>query len=125
MIDPVGLRIALNDIYDRYQLPLMIVENGIGISETVAEDGQIHDDYRIDYLEKHIAEMEKAIDDGVELIGYTIWSAVDIVSASTGEMKKRYGIIFVDKYDDGTGTLDRKKKDSFYWYQKVIERNGL
>lgn len=125
MIDPVGLRIALNDIYDRYQLPLMIVENGIGISETVAEDGQIHDDYRIDYLEKHIAEMEKAIDDGVELIGYTIWSAVDIVSASTGEMKKRYGIIFVDKYDDGKGTLDRKKKDSFYWYQKVIERNGL
>ncbi len=125
MIDPVGLRIALNDIYDRYQLPLMIVENGIGVSETVAEDGQIHDDYRIDYLEKHIAEMEKAIDDGVELIGYTIWSAVDIVSASTGEMKKRYGIIFVDKYDDGTGTLDRKKKDSFYWYQQVIERNGL
>ena len=125
MIDPVGLRIALNDIYDRYQLPLMIVENGIGVSETLAEDGQIHDDYRIDYLEKHIAEMEKAIDDGVELIGYTIWSAVDIVSASTGEMKKRYGIIFVDKYDDGTGTLDRKKKDSFYWYQKVIERNGL
>ena len=125
MIDPVGLRIALNAIYDRYQLPLMIVENGIGVSETVAEDGQIHDDYRIDYLEKHIAEMEKAIDDCVELIGYTIWSAVDIVSASTGEMKKRYGIIFVDKYDDGTGTLDRKKKDSFYWYQKVIERNGL
>ena len=125
MIDPVGLRIALNDIYDRYQLPLMIVENGIGVSETVAEDGQIHDDYRIDYLEKHISEMEKAIDDGVELIGYTIWSAVDIVSASTGEMKKRYGIIFVDKYDDGTGTLDRKKKDSVYWYQKVIERNGL
>lgn len=125
MIDPVGLRIALNDIYDRYQLPLMIVENGIGVSETVAEDGQIHDDYRINYLEKHIAEMEKAIDDGVELIGYTIWSAVDIVSASTGEMKKRYGIIFVDKYDDGTGNLDRKKKDSFYWYQKVIERNGL
>ncbi|MCT8193589.1 family 1 glycosylhydrolase, partial [Pseudomonas monteilii] len=115
----------LNDIYDRYQLPLMIVENGIGVSETVAEDGQIHDDYRINYLEKHIAEMEKAIDDGVELIGYTIWSAVDIVSASTGEMKKRYGIIFVDKYDDGTGTLDRKKKDSFYWYQKVIEQNGL
>lgn len=125
MIDPVSLRIALNDIYDRYQLPLMIVENGIGVSETVAKDGKIHDDYRIDYLKKHIIEMEKSIDDGVNLIGYTIWSAVDIVSASTGEMKKRYGVIFVDKYDDGTGTLCRKKKDSFYWYKKVIAQNGL
>ncbi|MGY3778385.1 family 1 glycosylhydrolase [Isobaculum melis] len=124
MIDPVGLRIALNDIYDRYQLPLMIVENGIGVSEDVAADGKIHDAYRIDYLQKHIIEMDKAIEDGVDLIGYTIWSAVDIVSASTGEMKKRYGIIFVDKYDDGSGTLDRKKKDSFDWYQKVIENNG-
>ena len=125
MIDPVGLRIALNDIYDRYQMPLMIVENGIGVSEEIAADGQIHDQYRIDYLQKHIAEMAKAIEDGVDLIGYTIWSAVDIVSASTGEMKKRYGIIFVDKYDDGTGTLARKKKDSFSWYQQVIKHNGL
>lgn len=125
MINPVSLRIALNDIYDRYQLPLMIVENGIGVSETVAKDGKIHDDYRIDYLKKHIIEMKKSIDDGVNLIGYTIWSAVDIVSASTGEMKKRYGVIFVDKYDDGTGTLCRKKKDSFYWYKKVIAQNGL
>lgn len=125
MIDPVGLRIALNDIYDRYQLPLMIVENGIGVSEEICEDGKIHDHYRIDYLQKHIVEMDKAIEDGVDLIGYTIWSAVDIVSASTGEMKKRYGIIFVDKYDDGTGTFARKKKDSFAWYQKVIAANGL
>lgn len=124
MIDPVGLRIALNDIYDRYQLPMMIVENGIGVSEDLAADGKIHDDYRIDYLRKHIVEMEKAIEDGVELIGYTIWSAVDIVSASTGEMKKRYGLIFVDKYDDGTGSLARQKKDSFYWYQQVITTNG-
>ncbi len=124
MIDPVGLRIALNDIYDRYQLPVMIVENGIGVSEDRSEDGKIHDSYRIQYLRKHIEQMDKAIEDGVDLIGYTIWSAVDIVSASTGEMKKRYGIIFVDKYDDGTGTLARQKKDSFDWYQKIIASNG-
>ncbi|MFC6465215.1 glycoside hydrolase family 1 protein [Marinilactibacillus sp. GCM10026970] len=124
MIDPVGLRIALNDIYDRYELPLMIVENGIGVSEEIADDGKIYDDYRVEYLKKHIVEMEKAIEDGVDLIGYTIWSAVDIVSASTGEMKKRYGIVHVDKYDDGTGTLERRKKESFYWYKKVIETNG-
>lgn len=124
MIDPVGLRITLNDIYDRYQLPMMIVENGIGVSEELTPDGQVHDQYRIDYLKKHIIEMEKALADGVDLFGYTIWSAVDIVSASTGEVKKRYGLIFVDKYDDGTGTLKRYKKDSFYWYKELIESNG-
>ena len=124
MIDPVGLRIALNDIYDRYHLPMMIVENGIGVSEELTSEGMVHDQYRIDYLQKHIIEMEKALEDGVDLFGYTIWSAVDIVSASTGEMKKRYGLIFVDKYDDGTGTLKRYKKDSFYWYKELIESNG-
>lgn len=125
MIDPVGLRITLNDLYDRYQIPLIIVENGIGVSEELTKDNKVHDNYRIDYLKKHIIEMEKAIEDGVDLFGYTIWSAVDIVSASTGEMKKRYGLIFVDKYDDGTGTLNRLKKDSFYWYKELIEKNGL
>ncbi|WP_426288420.1 glycoside hydrolase family 1 protein [Enterococcus durans] len=124
MIDPVGLRIALNDIYDRYHLPMMIVENGIGVSEELTSEGMVHDQYRIDYLQKHIIEMEKALEDRVDLFAYTIWSAVDIVSASTGEMKKRYGLIFVDKYDDGTGTLKRYKKDSFYWYKELIESNG-
>ncbi len=124
MIDPVGLRIALNDLYDRYQVPLMIVENGIGAFDQVEDDGTINDPYRIDYLRQHIVEMDKAIEDGVDLIGYTIWGCVDIVSASTGEMAKRYGIIYVDKHDDGSGDLSRSKKASFDWYQKVIETNG-
>lgn len=124
MIDPVGLRIALNDIYDRYQIPLMIVENGIGAYDTLEQDQTIHDPYRIDYLRRHIDEMEKAIEDGVDLIGYTVWGCVDLVSASTGEMAKRYGIIYVDKYDDGSGDLHRSRKDSFYWYKKVIQSNG-
>ena len=125
MIDPVGLRIALNDIYDRYGVPIIIVENGIGVDDQLTKDGKIHDEYRMEYLEKHIREMEKSIEDGVDLIGYTIWSAIDIVSASTGEYKKRYGIIYVDRYDDGTGNFKRYKKDSFYWYRDLIERNGL
>ncbi len=124
MIDPVGLRIALNDLYDRYNIPLMIVENGIGAHDTLEKDGTIHDLYRIDYLKRHIEQMEKAIEDGVDLIGYTIWGCADLVSASTGEMAKRYGIIYVDKYDDGTGDLHRSKKDSFYWYKNVISSNG-
>ena len=123
-IDPVGLRYTLNKLYDRYGIPLMIVENGFGASDVVQEDGQIHDTDRIDYLRAHIAEMEKAIREGVPLIGYLLWAPIDIISSSTGEMKNRYGLIYVDKQDDGSGTLARMKKDSFYWYQKVIATNG-
>lgn len=123
-IDPVGLRYALNEAYDRYGIPLMVVENGLGAFDTVEEDGSIHDDYRIDYLKAHIKEMGKAIEDGVDLIGYTPWGIIDLVSASTGEMAKRYGMIYVDKQDDDTGDLKRLKKDSFDWYKEVIETNG-
>lgn len=126
-IDPTGLRTALNQIYDRYQVPLMVVENGLGARDELIEvDGQktVKDDYRIDYLRDHIAAMAGAIDDGVDLVGYTSWAPIDLVSASTGEMAKRYGYIYVDKYDDGTGTLERIRKQSFYWYKKVIATNG-
>lgn len=123
-IDPKGLRYTLNEIYGRYQIPMMVVENGLGAYDKVEEDGSIHDSYRIDYLREHIAQMREAVKDGVELWGYTPWGCIDLVSASTGEMAKRYGFIFVDKYDDGTGTLGRKRKDSFAWYKKVIESNG-
>ena len=124
-IDPVGLRVALNELYDRYQLPLWIVENGLGAIDVVEEDGSIHDDYRIDYLRKHVVEMKKAIDeDGVDLWGYTPWGCIDLVSAGTGEMRKRYGMIYVDMDDEGKGTLARSRKKSFYWYQKVIKTNG-
>ena len=123
-VDPEGLRWSLNEIWDRYQLPIMIVENGLGAKDVVEEDGSIHDQYRIDYLRSHIQQMEEAVKDGVNLIGYTPWGCIDLVSASTGEMRKRYGFIYVDKHDDGTGTLARSRKDSFYWYKKVIESNG-
>jgi len=123
-IDPKGLRYALNEIYGRYQIPLMIVENGLGAYDKIEEDGTIQDDYRIDYLRGHIAQMGEAIKDGVDLIGYTPWGCIDLVSASTGEMAKRYGFIYVDKYDDGTGDLSRKKKKSFVWYKKIIESDG-
>lgn len=123
-IDPKGLRYTLNNLYDRYQVPLFIVENGIGAEDYVTTDGKIHDTYRIDYLQKHIEQMREAIVDGVELIGYTMWSSLDIVSSGTSEMSKRYGFIYVDQDDDGNGTLSRSKKDSFYWYQKVIASNG-
>ena len=126
-IDPVGLRITLNRIYDRYGLPIMIVENGLGArDEVVLEDGErrIHDDYRIDYLRRHIQEVGNAIDDGVEVLGYTPWGCIDLVSASKTEMSKRYGFIYVDADDAGKGTYDRYRKDSFYWYQKVIASNG-
>ena len=92
--------------------------------DEITEDGQIHDDYRIDYMRQHIEQMKEAVCDGVDLLGYTCWGCTDVVSASTGEVKKRYGLIFVDKYDDGTGDMSRKRKDSFYWYKKVIESNG-
>ncbi|RAS80115.1 glycoside hydrolase family 1 protein [Priestia endophytica] len=123
-IDPVGLRIVLNDMYDRYRLPIFIVENGLGAYDKVEEDGSIHDTYRIDYLRKHIEQMKEAIGDGVELLGYTSWGPIDLVSMSTSEMSKRYGYVYVDKDDDGNGTLKRKRKDSFYWYKKVIASNG-
>lgn len=123
-IDPIGLRIILNRLYDRYRVPLFIVENGLGAHDKVEEDGSIHDDYRIDYLRRHIEAAREAIADGVELIGYLVWGCIDLVSASTGEFSKRYGLIYVDKHDDGSGTLERRKKKSFYWYQRVIVTNG-
>ena len=123
-IDPLGLRITLNALYDRYQKPLFIVENGLGAKDEIAEDGSISDDYRIDYLREHIKAMKDAIEDGVDLMGYTTWGCIDLVAASTGEMSKRYGFIYVDKDDQGQGTLERRKKKSFDWYKKVIESNG-
>lgn len=123
-IDPDGLRITCNSLYDRYQKPLFIVENGLGANDVIEKDGSINDDYRIEYLREHIKAMEEAILDGVDIIGYTPWGCIDLVSASTGEMKKRYGFIYVDKDNNGEGTLERRKKKSFYWYKKVIESNG-
>lgn len=123
-IDPKGLRYSLNEIYDRYQIPLMVVENGLGAYDKKEEDGTIRDDYRIDYLRQHIEQMKEAVEDGVDLMGYTPWGCIDLVSASTGEMAKRYGFIYVEKYDDGTGDYSRKKKMSFDWYRKVIATNG-
>jgi 6-phospho-beta-glucosidase len=124
-IDPTGLRIAMNDLWNRYNKPLFCVENGLGAKDVVEEDGSIHDSYRIDYLRGHIAAMGEALEDGVEMIGYTPWGCIDIVSASTGEMSKRYGFIYVDMDDEGNGTLDRSKKDSFDFYKEVIANNGL
>ena len=124
-INPLGLRYFLNEFSDRYQLPLMVVENGLGYDDHPGEDGIVHDDYRIDYLRRHIEAMRDAIEqDGVDLMGYTAWSAVDCISAGTGEMKKRYGFVYVDRDDAGNGTLARSKKDSFAWYKSVIASNG-
>lgn len=124
-IDPLGLRITLNDLYDRYQKPLFVVENGLGAVDTPDETGYVADDYRIDYLAQHIEAMRAAVDeDGVELLGYTSWGCIDLVSASSGEMKKRYGFIYVDRDNEGHGTLKRSKKKSFDWYKKVIATNG-
>ncbi|MFV0555750.1 MAG: 6-phospho-beta-glucosidase [Lactovum sp.] len=124
-IDPLGLRWAMNWFYERYELPLFIVENGFGAKDIIESDGSIKDSYRIDYLSAHIKSMKEAVEiDGVDLIGYTPWGFIDLVSAGTGEMKKRYGFIYVDKDDDGKGSLKRSKKASFYWYQKVIQTNG-
>jgi len=123
-IDPEGLRISLNKLYDRYHVPLFIVENGLGAKDQVEADGSINDDYRIDYLRDHIKAMGEAIEDGVNLIGYTPWGCIDLVSASTGEMSKRYGFIYVDRHDDGSGTLERSRKKSFFWYKDVIATNG-
>ena len=124
-IDPLGFRITINDLYDRYQKPLFVVENGLGARDEVNPDGSIDDDYRIDYLRQHIEAMRDAVtEDGVELLGYTTWAPIDLVSASTGEMSKRYGFIYVDRDDAGAGTLERRRKKSFDWYRKVIATNG-
>ncbi|MFR1378058.1 MAG: 6-phospho-beta-glucosidase [Clostridium neonatale] len=124
-IDPVGLRYGLNSLYERYQKTLFIVENGFGAIDVKEEDGTCNDDYRIEFLKEHIIEMKKAVElDGVDLMGYTPWGCIDLVSFGTGEMKKRYGFIYVDKDNDGNGTLNRSKKKSFDWYKKVIASNG-
>ena len=127
-IDPKGLRYVLNMFYDRYQKPLFIVENGLGAVDVLNEDENgnktVEDDYRIQYLKDHLIQVGEAVQDGVEIMGYTSWGCIDVVSASSAELKKRYGYIYVDRNDDGTGTMERYKKKSFYWYQKVIESNG-
>lgn len=124
-IDPEGLRYSLNLLYERYEKPIFIVENGFGAMDKIEEDGMIRDNYRIAYLKAHIEEMKKAVVlDGVKVIGYTPWGCLDCVSFTTGEMKKRYGFIYVDKDNEGRGTLNRSRKESFYWYKKVIESNG-
>lgn len=123
-IDPVGLRTVCNQLYDRYQKPLFIVENGLGAVDKVEEDGSIQDDYRIEYLDAHIREMKNAIGDGVEIMGYTSWGPIDLVSASTAELRKRYGFIYVDRDSEGKGTNNRYKKKSFDWYKNVIATNG-
>lgn len=124
LIDPTGLRITLNSLYDRYQKPLFIVENGLGAADTVTPDGKIQDDYRISYMRDHIHAMQEAMEDGVPVMGYLAWGIIDLVSASTGEMKKRYGLIHVDLDNAGHGTRKRTPKKSFYWYQNVIRTDG-
>lgn len=127
-IDPQGIRYVLNQYWEKYQKPLFIVENGLGAVDEliIGEDGipTVNDDYRIDYLREHLIQVREAIRDGVFVMGYTAWGCIDLVSASSAELKKRYGFVYVDRHDDGSGTLDRYKKKSFYWYKKVIETNG-
>ncbi|MBF4694847.1 glycoside hydrolase family 1 protein [Fusibacter ferrireducens] len=127
-IDPIGLRYVLNTLYDRYQKPLFIVENGLGAVDELIEDEQgnktVNDDYRIKYLNDHLVQVGEAIQDGVEVMGYTPWGCIDLVSASTAELKKRYGFIYVDRHDDGSGTLERYRKKSFNWYKEVISSRG-
>lgn len=124
-IDPLGLRVTINTLYDRYQKPLFVVENGLGANDVLEKDGTIHDPYRIEYMRRHIEAMRDAVlEDGIPVLGYTSWGCIDLISASTGEMKKRYGFIYVDKDNDGNGSGMRYKKDSFFWYKKVIASNG-
>ena len=127
-IDPKGLRYILNQFWDKYRKPLFIVENGLGAKDQLVDDGSggktVIDDYRIKYMRDHLLEVAEAIEDGVEVMGYTSWGCIDLVSASTAELKKRYGMIYVDRNDDGSGTLNRYKKKSFYWYRDVIASNG-
>lgn len=122
-IDPVGLRIILNEYWDRWQKPLFIVENGLGARDELV-DGTVADDYRISYMNDHLVQVGEALSDGVEVLGYTSWGCIDLVSMSTAEMSKRYGFIYVDRNDDGSGTLQRYRKKSFYWYKDVIASNG-
>ena len=127
-IDPRGLRYVLNQLWDKYQKPLFIVENGLGAADTLVPDGKggytVEDDYRIEYMRDHLLQVEEAVEDGVDVMGYTSWGGIDLVSASTAEMRKRYGFIYVDRNNDGTGTLARYRKKSFYWYRDVIASNG-
>lgn len=123
-IDPQGIRILMNELYDRYQLPLFVVENGLGAFDKLEADGTINDDYRIAYLNDHLVQIGEAIADGVEVLGYTSWGPIDLVSASKAEFSKRYGFIYVDRDDEGNGTLERRRKKSFYWYKEVIGSNG-
>lgn len=123
-IDPAGIRYVLNTYYDRYHLPLFIVENGIGLDENLNENGTIEDDFRMEYIEDHLKYVHEAILDGVDVMGYLYWGPIDIVSAGTGEMKKRYGFVYVDRFNDGHGTLERKIKQSYYKYKEIIETNG-
>ena len=127
-IDPQGLRVVLNDFWDRYQLPLFIVENGIGAKDELVTDKNgnktVIDDYRIKYMNDHLVQVKEAVKDGVDVIGYTSWGCIDLVSASSAQLAKRYGFIYVDRHDDGSGSLDRYKKKSFNWYKEVIETNG-
>ena len=124
-IDPLGLRVTANTLYDRYQKPIFVVENGLGAVDKPDENGEIHDSYRIEYMRAHLEALRDAVcEDGIPIIGFTSWGCIDLVSASSGEMKKRYGMIYVDKDDQGNGTLERRRKDSFYWYQNVIRTNG-
>lgn len=124
LIDPRGLRVTLNEFWDRYRVPLFIVENGLGAVDQLTSTMKVHDDYRIAYLKEHIEQIKEAVSDGVKLIGYLMWSPIDLVSFSTSEMSKRYGLVYVDFDDDGQGTYKRIRKDSFFWYQRVIETNG-
>lgn len=123
-IDPTGLRITLNDMQDRYGVPIFIVENGLGAHDELTKEGKVHDDYRIAYLKAHIETIKDAIEDGCNVMGYTPWGCIDLVSCGDCQMTKRYGFVYVDADDEGNGTYQRYRKDSFYWYQKVIESNG-
>lgn len=124
-IDPTGFRITLHNLWDRYQLPVMVVENGVGAVDVLEEDGSVHDPYRVDLFQRHIRAMKDAVEqDGVDLMGYAAWAPIDMVSAGTGEMRKRYGFVYVDLDDEGHGSGARIKKDSFAWYQRVIATNG-
>lgn len=123
-IDPLGLRVLLNLLWDRYHKPLFIVENGLGARDQLTEDHQVIDDYRISYLNDHLQQVREALEDGVNILGYTSWGPIDLVSASKGELSKRYGFIYVDRHDDGSGSLQRYRKKSFGWYQSVIASRG-
>jgi 6-phospho-beta-glucosidase len=123
-VDPKSFRVSLNQLYDLYQKPILVAENGLGAIDILEDDERIQDTYRIEYLKSHICEMKEAIKDGVDIIGFTSWGCIDCISASTSQMTKRYGFIHVDMDDEGEGSLKRTKKDSFYWYQQVINTNG-